>query len=100
MSVTPDELRERFRRLDREQAEVAVMIAEFDATGGWDADAATSMVAWLKDHARMSGGDAHRLVQLAKRLRQLPVVAAAWAAGELSSGQGPAISQHVGRKLA
>ena len=48
----------------------------------------------------MSGGDAHWLVQLAKRLRQLPITQQAWLDGVLSSGQVQAISLHVGRKLA
>src|SRR5438874_5711665 len=100
MSVTSDELREALAARDRAEARLAGLIGEFDAGQGWDADAATSMVAWLKDHCRMSGGDAHRLVQVAKRVRQLPVTRVAWAAGELSSGQVQAISQHVGRKLA
>src|SRR4051794_6881845 len=38
---------------DRFTAKVHEAVADFDADGGWDADAATSMHAWLRDHARM-----------------------------------------------
>jgi hypothetical protein len=56
------------------------------------------MVAWLRHHGRMSGRDAQRLVTLAKRTRALPVTRAAWASGELSSGQVQAIVANVRRR--
>ena len=80
------------------EAQLAADVAEFDAAQLWDADAATSMVAWLRDQCRMSARDAQRLVNLSKRTRSWPVTREAWSSGELSSGQVQAIVANVGRK--
>jgi len=95
-----DELLALLAERDRLDARIAVAVAEFDAAGLWDVDAATSMVAWLRDRARMSGRDAQRLVTMAKRTRVLPVTCAVWAAGALSSGQVQEILHHAGAKVA
>ena len=57
----------------------------------WRNDGATSMTAWLRHHARRSGRQAARCARTARRLRGLPVVAAAYRDGVLSSGQVQAI---------
>ena len=81
MSVGSVELRQLLAERDRLDARIAVAVAEFDAVQLWDADAAPSMVAWLRDQCRMSGRDAHRLVNLAKRTRSWPVTREAWSSG-------------------
>ncbi len=71
---------------DRLEATIAEAVGLFDAASLWDVDLATSMTGWLR-RAGMSRRDAARLATHAKRLRSLPVTAAAWRSGELSSGQ-------------
>ena len=76
---------------DQLDARIAEAVGVFDAHGLWDIDAATSMTAWLKASASMTSRSAGRLSSLARRLRQLPVCAAAFADGSLSGGQVEAI---------
>ena len=76
---------------DRLSAKVAAAVGAFDEPRLWDLDAATSMTAWLRDKAAMTNREAARTTSAAKRLRSLPVTAAAWRSGELSSGQVEAV---------
>ncbi|MGI8684501.1 MAG: DUF222 domain-containing protein [Acidimicrobiales bacterium] len=76
---------------DRLDATIAEAVGAFDAAALWDIDLATSMTAWLRSQAGMSRRDAAHLAGHAKRLRSLPVTAAAWQSGALSSGQVDAI---------
>src|SRR2546421_2205951 len=82
---------------DRLEARLAALIGEFDAAQLWDLDDATSMVAWLRDRARMSRRDAVRLVSQARQTGALPATREAWAAGALSSGQVEVILRNVRR---
>ena len=82
---------------DRMEAIVTAAAGEFDAVELWDADAATSMQAWLRDRARMSGDQAARLVTNARRTHALPVTREAWTSGQLSSGQVEVILTNVRR---
>lgn len=82
---------------DRFMAKVCEAVAAFDAEGGWDTDAATSMHAWLRDWARMTPAQANRLVRTGRKLRGLPLVREAWAAGSLSGGQVEVVVQTIGR---
>ena len=65
------------RAADRLSAKLGVAYGDFDALELWDADAATSMTAWLREFADMAGGEATRVVRSARRLRGLPVTAVA-----------------------
>ena len=76
---------------DRLEARIAASLPDVD----WEADGATSLHAWLRDRARMTSRDAARLVARARRTAVLPVTAAAWAAGELSTGQVDVILANV-----
>jgi hypothetical protein len=80
------------RVLDRLSAK---LVSDFDAAGLWDLDAATSMTAWLRQHAAMAGGDAAGALRLARRLRALPGTTAAALDGTLSGGQVKAIVANV-----
>ena len=66
-----DVLLARLAERDRLDALIAADVADFDAAQLWDLDAATSMVAWLRDKARMSVRDAQRLVTTANLNRCL-----------------------------
>jgi hypothetical protein len=72
---------------DRLQAKVSDVVADFDRAGLWDLDSATSLTAWLRRHGAMTKREAGRVSGRVKKLRELPVTAAAWQAGELSGGQ-------------
>ena len=84
---------------DQFTAIVCEAIGAFDAAGGWDADAATSMHAWLRDRARMTPTAANRLVQTSRKLRVLPLTLETWKAGGLSGGQVDVVVSTVGRHV-
>lgn len=84
---------------DQLTAIVCDAVGGFDAAGLWDLDAATSMHAWLRDHARMTPTQAHRLVRTARKLRVLPLTLDAWRDGSMSGGQVEVIVSTVGRRV-
>lgn len=65
----------------RGQLDAAITTAagEFDAAELWDIDAATSMHAWLREHAGMTSRQAACTVSVSRRLASMPVTAGAWA---------------------
>jgi hypothetical protein len=72
---------------DRLDARISAGVRAVDSADLWDRAGATSMTAWLADRGRMSGRRASVMVRVARLVAQLPVVAAAWADGRLSTGQ-------------
>jgi Domain of unknown function (DUF222) len=82
---------EAFALADRLNAKLLAAAGEYDAAELWHNDGATSMTAWLRHQTRHSGRDAARCTRTARRLRQLPVTAAAYRDGGLSGGQIQAI---------
>ncbi|HVM07260.1 MAG TPA: DUF222 domain-containing protein [Acidimicrobiales bacterium] len=97
----PRALRVALSARERLDAKIAAAIGDFDALGLFDETGATSTKVWLRDEG-FAGPDAHRMAVIGKRMRELPVVAAAWTAGELSNGQVRAIvanlvDRHVDR---
>jgi Domain of unknown function (DUF222) len=72
---------------DRLDARIAGAVAAVDAAGLWDTAGATSMAAWMTDRGRMPRGRAVRQVRTARLVDRLPVTAAAWSDGRLSTGQ-------------
>jgi hypothetical protein len=84
-------LTEAFALVDRLNAKLLAAVGEHEAVELWRNDGATSMTAWLRHHTGRSGRDAARCARTARRLRQLPVTAAAYRDGVLSGGQVQAI---------
>jgi Domain of unknown function (DUF222) len=84
-------LTEAFALADRLNAKLLAAVGEHDTAELWRHDGATSMTAWLRHHTHQSGRDAARCTKTARRLRQLPVTAAAHRHGVLSGGQVQAI---------
>src|SRR5438105_14919167 len=80
-------LGEERRAIDRLEADFSRRLARFQATRGFEAGGALDTIAWLKQHGRLSGGAAAERVKVAAKLAELPVMAQAFAAGELSFGQ-------------
>jgi hypothetical protein len=80
---------------DRLDARISDAVAAHDRAGLWELDGATSMTAWLVDRAAMPRARAAAMVSRARKLAHLPVTAAAWRDGVLSSGQVEAIAGHL-----
>jgi hypothetical protein len=72
---------------DRATARLTIAFGAFAAYGEWAQAGYANPAQWLKDKAGMTGADAYRMTQEAKKLRALPVTAEAWVNGELSGGQ-------------
>jgi hypothetical protein len=86
------------RLRDRLDVKLTELVGAFDEAQLWDADAATSMTAWLVDRAAMTYRDAFRLTITAKRLRQLPATTSAWRDCDLTGGQISVIVDRLGQK--
>jgi hypothetical protein len=84
-------LNEAFTLADRLNAKLVAAVGEHEVADMWRNDGATSMTAWLRHHARRTGRDAALCTRTARRLRELPVTAAAYRDGVLSGGQVQAI---------
>ena len=67
---------EAFRLLDAFTAKLTDAVGVFDGAGFWDGDHAGSMTAWLAHHCGLAPAGAHAMVHQARRLRELPVLAA------------------------
>ncbi len=80
---------------DQLDAPISDAVADCDRAGLWERDGATSMTAWLVDHARMPRPRAAATTVRARKLAQLPVTAAAWRDGTLSTGQVEAIAANL-----
>ena len=90
-----DALAEAFRLADLLNAKLSAAVAAFDAESAWELDGATSMTAWLRNHAGMTASNAKSMTSTAKKLRTLPLTASGWLAGELSGGQVQAIVRNA-----
>jgi hypothetical protein len=79
--------------IDRLEADFSRRLARFDAIRGFEASGALDLIAWLRQHGRLSGGAAAERVKVASKLRELPVMAKAFADGELSFGQAAVVAR-------
>jgi hypothetical protein len=85
--------------INRAQAISAEAIRRFEKSGGYKSDGALGIVPWLRDKARLSGGDAAVHVQVARQLAQLPRTEEALARGEINYQHAVAMArtaEHVG----
>ena len=73
-----------YRELARLDAYVTRSTAAFDAAKGFGADGARSAASWLAKRCRVPRGYARKLVRRGRELRDLPVAAQAWLAGEIT----------------
>jgi len=72
------------RRLDVGEAAWMAELAEFDSGGWWVLDGHLSCVAWLVQHCGMAYSTAKDKVRVASELRRRPLLAEAFAAGDVS----------------
>jgi hypothetical protein len=93
-------LTDALRARDLFEAKLALGVAEIDRAGLWDLDHATSGVAGLRQHGRMSSTQAAALLKAGRRAAEVPQLAEAWLDGRLSSGQMQAICANVNDKTA
>jgi hypothetical protein len=89
-----------FELIDLLTARVLEAVGAFDAGEGWRAEGATSATGWLGRETRQSRRDASRCARTARRLRDLPVTAAAYRDGDLSGGQVQAIVANLNDETA
>jgi len=71
-------------RIDAATHELLTQIRRFDQLGGWAWHGAKSCVAWLSWRVGLSVGAAGEKVRVARALGELPLIDAAFGAGELS----------------
>src|SRR5258708_13447226 len=79
-------LGEERRAIDRLEADFSRRLARFDSMRAFEASGAVDSISWLRQHGRLSGGAAAERVKVATKLAELPVMATAFASGELSFG--------------
>ncbi|HEY3258827.1 MAG TPA: DUF222 domain-containing protein, partial [Pseudonocardiaceae bacterium] len=79
-----ERMRELHQQIAQLQAELAHCVGEFDTAQGYELDAYRSTQAWLRYELRMHPRDASQLVGIARQLRALPAVDAAFSTGRIS----------------
>src|SRR5947199_8307050 len=83
------------RRLDAGEAAWLAELVEFDRDGLWALDGHTCCVSWLVDYCGLSRSTAHEKLRVAYQLWRRPLVAEAFASGELSYSKVRAITRVV-----
>src|SRR4051794_25759398 len=83
------------RRLDSGEAEWLGWLVEFDRSGLWALDGHTCCVSWLVDRCGLSRSTAHEKLRVAYQLWRRPLVAEAFASGELSYSKVRALTRGV-----
>jgi hypothetical protein len=74
-----DRLRAVGRLIDRLEAERVRWLGAADRSGALADDGAATAAAWLRCHSSLTANQAAQRARLARRLRDLPVIAAAFA---------------------
>jgi hypothetical protein len=88
-------LRANLALFDRCLASIVRDLSVFDRNAGWGIDGYKSLNSWLCHETRRSNGDAHRMLQLMRQLRSLPVTEEAFADGTLAASQASVIAGNV-----
>jgi hypothetical protein len=70
---------------NRLAATLTTAVRAADRKTAHQVDGAVSMKAWLRGHCRLDPADAAAIVTTGRRLEQLPAVAGAFAAGDISA---------------
>lgn len=87
--VQGESIAEMFSVIDRLQAKAAMAVSAYDAQGLFEVDGSGSMTSWLRQHTGVP--NPNQVVKTARRMRRLPVTAAAWLDGTLTGAQVHAI---------
>ena len=92
-------LAEACAELHRLQSIVIEAVGVFDAQGLWALDNSVSMTGWLKTFAGVSGSTGAAWTVLARRLRELPVLAGAVRDGRFTFDQARAVTSRLDADL-
>ncbi|MDP9336996.1 MAG: 13E12 repeat family protein, partial [Actinomycetota bacterium] len=84
MFVSLEEVAKERRALDAREAAWLKKVAAYDRSGDWSADGFLNAASALRAMCRIDQGVARAHVELARKLEDLPQVAAAFARGEIS----------------
>ncbi len=84
VTVPRDEMLRLERLRIRFDAQVARRLGAFDATYEWAADNKKSLAHWLRSYCN-AGKSAYSRASVAKQVRSMPLVEAAWRAGRITS---------------
>ena len=74
-------------------------LEEYDRSGEWAEDGFASPASAIRTQCSIDQGSANHALSLACKLRQLPVLAERFAAGEISRGHVLAIAQRARRRV-
>ena len=88
-----DRLRPLLAAQNRLAAEVARTVREAEVSGAAEVDGLKTMASWLRGHGHVSTTEAARVVRTGRALEQLPVMAAAFAAGAVTAEQAGVIGR-------
>jgi hypothetical protein len=80
---------------NRVAAALTTAVRAADRRNAHRRDGAVSMKAWLRGHCHLAPSEASAVVSAGRRLEELPVTAAAFAAGEISAAHTRAITRAV-----
>ena len=83
LAVLEDQLTSIAARIAASECEFLDLLAEFDARDGWGESGLRSTARWLSLRVGLRLGVAREKVRVAKALRRLPLLHAAFAAGQL-----------------
>ncbi len=88
-----DRLRPLLVAQNRIAAEVARTVRQCEVSGAAEHDGLKTMASWLRGHGHLSTAEAARLVRAGRALEHLPVLAAAFAAGQVTAEQAGLVGQ-------
>lgn len=92
MFVSLELIAKQRRELDAAEAAWVNDVGEYDRSGDWQIDNFANAAAGLRAACHMTSGVAHAHITLARKLEKLPLVAAAFAAGEISAAHATMIA--------
>src|ERR671916_1820473 len=78
---------------NRIAAEIARTVRECEVSGAAEIDGLKTMASWLRAHGHLSDAQAVRVVRAGRALAHLPVMAQAFAAGQVTAEQAAAIGR-------
>lgn len=84
------------RLIDRLEGERLRLLGQVEASGAARDDGAVTTAAWLRANTSLTVAEAARTARLARRLRDLPVIAAALREGAIGVNHGTAIDRLAG----
>jgi uncharacterized protein DUF222/HNH endonuclease len=82
--------------INRLEAVVGEATRRFEKAHGYEADGALGMVPWLREHGKLSGGQAAERVEVARQLEQLPRTEEVLARGEIGYEHAVAMARAAG----